>query len=114
MQITTQNVNDFLEMRVEGRLDNESSEHLTAAVNDAMRQGRHSVLIHLEGVGYISSAGLGALVRAYKQFKAVRGFFGIGSASPEVAETIRLTGLANLLMCKLLSLIHISEPTRPY
>lgn len=101
MQITTQTVNDFLEMRVEGRLDNESSEHLTAAVNDAMRQGRHSVLIHLEGVGYISSAGLGALVRAYKQFKAVRGFFGIGSASPEVAETIRLTGLANLLMCKL-------------
>lgn len=101
MQITIQTVNDFLEMRVEGRLDNESAEHLTAAVNDAMRQGQHSVVMHLEGVGYISSAGLGALVRAYKQFKAVRGFFGVGSASSEVAETIRLTGLANLLMCKL-------------
>lgn len=101
MQITIQTVDDFLEMRVEGRLDNESAEHLTAAVNDAMRQGRHSVVVHLEGVGYVSSAGLGALVRAYKQFKSVRGFFGVGSASPEVAETIRLTGLAGLLMCQL-------------
>lgn len=101
MKITTLTVNDFFEMRVEGRLDNESAEHLTAAVNDAMRQGRHSVVVHLEGVDYVSSAGLGALVRAYKQFKSVRGFFGVGSASPVVAETIRLTGLATLLLCKL-------------
>ncbi|MBA4019002.1 MAG: hypothetical protein C0483_17675 [Pirellula sp.] len=101
MQITIQTVDDHVEMRVEGRLDNESAEHLTAAVNDAVRQGQHSVVMHLDEVKYVSSAGLGALVRAYKQFKAVRGFFGVGSASPEVAETIRLTGLANLLMCKL-------------
>ena len=83
----------FLEMRVVGRLDNESAEHLTAAVNDAMRQGQHSVVVHLEGVVYISSAGTR---RAGAGLQAVQGGARVlrrRAASPEVAETIRLTGL---------------------
>ena len=101
MQITTENTGDLLEMHVKGRLDNESAEHLSAAIDEILRQGRHSVVVHLAEVNYVSSAGLGALVRAHKQFKAIRGFFGVGAASPSAAEVIRLTGLTKLLMCDL-------------
>lgn len=110
MQITTQITGDLLEMHVAGRLDNESSEHLNAAVDDVIRQGRHSVVIHLTEVNYVSSAGLGALIRAYKQFQAVRGFFGVASASPGVAEVIQLTGLTKLLMCDV-DALHRSAPS---
>ena len=99
MQITTETSGDMLEMRISGRLDNEWAGSLTAAIDEAVRLGSHSVVLDLRGVNYISSAGIGSLVRAHKQFQSIRGFFGVGAASPEVAEVIRLTGLTKMLLC---------------
>lgn len=98
MQITSKITGDWLEMRVQGRLDNDSSNHLTNAINDAVRLGSHSVTLDLSEVNYISSAGIGALVKAYKQLQSIRGFFGVVEISPEGAEVIRLTGLAKMLL----------------
>ena len=99
MQITTESNGDMLEMHVTGRLDNEWAGSLTAAIDEAVRLGSHSVVLDLLGVHYISSAGIGSLVRAHKQFQSIRGFFGVAAASPEVAEVIRLTGLTKMLVC---------------
>lgn len=99
MQISTEDHGDLLEMRIAGRLDNEWAAHLTDAIDEAVRQGSHSIVLDLSGVVYISSAGIGALVRAYKQFQAIRGFFGVGVAPPQVAEVITMTGLAKMLLC---------------
>ena len=99
MQITLEESGDLLEMRVAGRLDNEWASHLTDAIDEAVRQGSHSVVLNLTDVSYLSSAGIGALVRAHKQFQAIRGFFGVGIAPPHVSEVIRLTGLAKMLLC---------------
>lgn len=98
MQITTKNTGDLLEMRLTGRLDNESSDHLTTAISDAVRMGRHSVALDLSDVTYISSAGIGVLVKAYKEFQSIRGFFAVVAISPEGAEVIRLTGLTKMLL----------------
>ena len=99
MQITTEDHGDLFEMRIAGRLDNEWAAHLTDAIDEAVRQGSHSVVLDLTDVIYLSSAGIGALVRAHKQFQAIRGFFGVGIAPPHVAEVIRLTGLSKMLLC---------------
>lgn len=99
MQITTETSGDMLEMRISGRLDNEWAGHLTAAIEEAVRLGSHSVVLDLSGANYISSAGIGALVKAHKQFQSIRGFFGIMAVSPEGAEVIRLTGLTKMLLC---------------
>ena len=98
MQITSETNGDLLEIRVSGRLDNEWAGSLSAAIDEAVRLGSHSVVLDLVGVSYISSAGIGALVRSYKQFQAIRGSFAIGTASPEVTEVIRLTGLTKMLL----------------
>lgn len=99
MQITTETSGDMLEMRLTGRLDNEWAGHLTAAIDEAVRLGSHSVVLDLADVNYISSAGIGALVKAHKQFQSIRGFFGVVAISPEGAEVIRLTGLTKMLLC---------------
>ncbi len=98
MKITKKASGGSLEMTVSGRIDNESSEHLTTAIEDAVRLGSHSVTLDLTAVDYISSAGIGALVRAQKQFESIRGFFGVVAVSNEVAEVIRLTGLTKMLL----------------
>lgn len=101
MQISTEDHGDLLEMRIAGRLDNEWAGHLSDAIDEAVRQGSHAIVLDLSGVVYISSAGIGALVRAYKQFQAIRGFFGVGAAPPQVTEVITMTGLAKMLLCDL-------------
>ena len=99
MKITTERQGDLLEMRIIGRLDNEWAGHLNDTLDASIRQGSHQVVLDLTGVDYVSSAGIGALVRAYKQFQAIHGFFGVGPTSPQVADVIRKTGLASMLLC---------------
>ncbi len=101
MQITTKTGGKTLELQVTGRLDNQSAGDLTAAIDEALRMGNHAVSLDLSGTNYISSAGIGALVKAHKQFKAIRGYFGVMAISPEGAEVIRLTGLSTMLLTDL-------------
>ncbi len=101
MQITPEQHDDLLELHVQGRLDNEWSATLDQAIDDALRQGYHALLVDLSQVVYASSAGLGVLTRAHGQFKAIRGFFGVGGASGPVEQVIRLTGLGKMLLVDL-------------
>lgn len=98
MQIKTHNDKDFRELEVSGRLDAEWADTLQQAIEDALREGAHSLLLDLSQVVYMSSAGLGVLVRAQKQFQRIRGSFGVKDVDGPVGELIRLTGLSKLLL----------------
>lgn len=100
MKISTEVNGEYLQMKVAGRLDNEWSADLTRAIDEVVRQGSHAVIMDLNDVEYLSSAGIGALVRAHKQLQSIHGFFGIAVAAPQVEEVIRLTGLGKLLFCE--------------
>src|SRR5262249_25791135 len=99
MQITTEIVGGVLELRVQGRLDNEAADDLLAVVDDVLRKGHHTALLDLREVDYLSSAGIGALMRAQKRFQAIQGVFGIAKSSPQVSEILQLTKLAKVLVC---------------
>jgi anti-anti-sigma factor len=99
MQITTDTDGGVLELRMQGRLDNETADDLLAVVDDMLRKGHHTAVLDMQGVDYISSAGLGALVRVQKRFQAIHGVFGIVRQSTHVADILQLTGLAKLLVC---------------
>lgn len=98
MQIKTETTGDLFELHVQGRLDNNWSGHLTNAIDDGLRQGYHRVVLDLSGVEYISSAGISVLVSAHQQLQAIKGFFAVCEASPQVEEVLRLTGLAKMLI----------------
>jgi anti-anti-sigma factor len=99
MQITREMAGGVLELRIQGRLDNEAADDFLAVTDDVLRQGHHAVLLDLRGVDYLSSAGLGAMVRTQKRFQAIHGFFGVASVSPQADEILRLTKLGKILLC---------------
>jgi anti-anti-sigma factor len=99
MQITTENDNGVLELRLHGRFDNEAVDDFLAAMDDVLRKGHHAAMLDMLEVDYVSSAGLGALVRVLKKFQTIHGVFGVASSSPQVAGILKLTGLAKLLVC---------------
>jgi anti-anti-sigma factor len=99
MQITTESDGAVLELRLVGRLDNEAADDLLAVIDDVLRKGHHAAMLDMRAIDYVSSAGLGALVRVHKKFQAIHGVFGVGFSSPQVTDILALTGLAKLLVC---------------
>ena len=98
MEIVNQQLADGLEVRVRGRLDNYWGEHLQRNLEELIRGGAHHLRLNFSGVSYLSSAGVGLLVRYYRQLKAIGGSFVIVTPSEHVKLVIELCHLSNLLL----------------
>jgi anti-anti-sigma factor len=88
----------YLEMCFEGRLDGYWAQHLTESASQTMREGTHALRLNLSKTSYISSAGIAALVRIYKEFAAVNGSFGVVEPSRLVQQILEMVGLGTLLL----------------
>src|SRR5262245_56578071 len=100
MQITKRQSGKIVELLVEGRMDVHWSEHLAAAVREEMRQGSHHIRLDLSRVPYLSSAGIGVLVRLHQEFKSIQGSFAVMNCSPTAQKSLEITNLAGLLVAK--------------
>jgi anti-anti-sigma factor len=98
MEIVTQQLADALEVKVKGRLDNYWGEHLQRNLEELIRGGAHHLRLNFSGVSYLSSAGVGLLVRFYRQLKAIGGSFVIVMPSDHVKLVIELCRLSPLLL----------------
>jgi anti-anti-sigma factor len=98
MEIVTQQLADALEVKVKGRLDNYWGEHLQRNLEELIRGGAHHLRLNFCEVSYLSSAGVGLLVRFYRQLKAIGGSFVIITPSEHVKLVIELCRLSPLLL----------------
>jgi anti-anti-sigma factor len=98
MEITAQDIGDVLELRVKGELDNYWAGHLAARLDDVIRNDSHRVKLDLSEVTYLSSAGIGILVKYYKQLRGIQGFLTICKPSDTVKQMLSLTKLDGLLI----------------
>lgn len=99
MQIEQRSDGDLLELTVTGVLDNDSSTHFRTSIDDHVRDGWHRILIDVQGVTYISSAGIGALIAAKKRLEGLKGMFGIHALTPEVQRILSQTRVLDMLVC---------------
>lgn len=97
MEILTTQTPTHLLLALRGRLDATWSPSLERALAEAVRAGLHVIRLDMEHVDYISSAGLGVLLYAYKELLAIEGSLGIEKPSRQVAEVLALSGLGSLL-----------------
>ena len=100
MQITKRQSGKIVELLVEGRMDVHWSEHLAAAVREEMRQGSHHIRLDLSRVPYLSSAGIGVLVRLHHEFSSIQGSFAVANCSATALKSLEITNLAGLLVAK--------------
>ena len=97
MEIEMSSDGELLELRLQGRLDNEGAAHFAEYLDEVIRLGWYRVMVRLEGVHYMSSAGIGKLVAARKELTALKGFFGICDLQPDVRQVLEQTRLLKLL-----------------
>jgi len=100
MQITKGLIGETVELMVEGRIDGYWADHLAAAVDQEIRQGSHHIQLDLSQVVFLSSAGIGTLIRLYKDLKSIQGSFAVSNCSRIVLKVLELSKLVDLLVAK--------------
>ncbi|MFN9719734.1 MAG: STAS domain-containing protein, partial [Planctomycetota bacterium] len=97
MQIRTLRNQNNLILELDGRLDADWSAHVEAAIEAAVQGGDHAIGIDLQQVHYISSAGIGVLIRYHKKLTAVRGRLRLLNPGGEVLSVLKLMKLTWLM-----------------
>jgi anti-anti-sigma factor len=98
MQITKRSIGKVVELKIEGRVDGYWADHLGTAVDQEIRQGSHHIRLDLSEVPYLSSAGIGVLVRFYRDLKSIQGSFAVSNYSRTVLKVIELSKLEGVLL----------------
>ena len=98
MQISTVQHGAVVEVIADGRIDESWADHLASALADVVRRGTHHVRLNMEAVTYLSSAGIGVLMRFYQHLKQINGSFGVTAPSTRVRTILDLAALSPLLL----------------
>jgi anti-anti-sigma factor len=94
MEITQRHDGERLELLLAGRLDASWADHVGNTIQDAVRAGEHHIVLHMAGVHYISSLGIGVLVRQLQLLQTVNGSLTISQPSVACRTVLTLCGLA--------------------
>jgi anti-anti-sigma factor len=100
MEIVTRQLGDALELKVRGRLDNYWTEHMQRNLEEAVREGAHSIRLNLSEISFLSSAGIGLLVRFHTKLKNIGGSFVVTSPSDRVKQVLDLCRLSSILLAE--------------
>lgn len=106
MRIERTVAEDAVRLSLVGRLDSAWSEPVAAALEDAIRMGRPRIELDMRETTFVSSVGIGTILRALTRFRAVGGALVIVGASDPVREMLRVSKLDAMLGLR-------AEPARP-
>jgi anti-anti-sigma factor len=80
-------------LEVRGRVDSLSADELREALQASIDKGYNKLVLELNGVEYMSSAGLREMVSALKSVKKSGGDIRLANPSDKVKEVLELAGL---------------------
>jgi anti-anti-sigma factor len=82
---------------LDGRLDASWAGHLDDYLNGLVRDGSYYIVLNMNGVQYLSSAGIRILVNQYKKIKKIGGLFLLDELSATVSEVLTMVGMIGML-----------------
>ena len=85
--------NEILVLEIDGRLDVTSSEYLLDCIQGHIEDGVHLFILDCSPLEFISSAGLGTLVRANKRLQDRGGAVALAGVKGIIAEAIHFARL---------------------
>ncbi len=89
---------DEAEVKLRGRLDAYWTDHVAREFDELVRAGAHRLWVDCSEVTYLSSLGIGLLLRLQKELRGLGGAFKVHSPSEPVREVLDLAKLLPLLV----------------
>lgn len=96
MEIAVYENGEIKVLHIEGALDGQSAPTAEAALSGLVSAGASKILINMEHLSYISSAGLRVLLIVAKQLKKQAGKVCICNANPTVMEVFEISGFTSI------------------
>ena len=97
MQIEERRSGDVMILDLTGKLTiGDGDELLRDKINSLLQQKQRQLLLNLEGVPYIDSAGLGEIVRTYTTVKNNGGDLKLLNLTKRIADLLAITKLATV------------------
>ncbi len=94
MQIEERPTGDIIVLDLKGKMTlGEGDELLKDKINSLVHQGRRKVVLNLEGVPYIDSAGLGEIVRTYTTISRQGGSMKLLNLTKRITDLLSITKL---------------------
>ena len=83
-------------MKVRGRVDSDTAPELEHALSQLLDANRNKIVLHLQGVEFLSSAGLRAMVKALKDAQKSGGDVRLVSVSEPIEVILRTVGMMQM------------------
>ena len=96
MAISESRHGDAVVIRIDGRLDNSSTEELEQLVRDVLERKEQKILFDFSGLDYINSSGLRILIMAFQQLRPDGGKIGICGIRDYIQEVFEVSGYDRL------------------
>ena len=86
-----------LVLSLAGRLDSDSAPVLMARISAALERGADRMVLDCEGLAYVNSAGLRALLIGAKAFRQEGGKFAIAALTPQCRSVMEMSGFLSVI-----------------
>ena len=96
LSIDTDNTQSVSVMKVKGRVDSDTVLELEHALSQLLDDNRNKIVLHLQGVEFLSSAGLRAMVKALKDAQKSGGDVRLASVSQPIEVILRTVGMMQM------------------
>jgi anti-sigma B factor antagonist len=94
MQIDERPVGDVIVLDLKGKVTlGDGDQLLKDKINSLVNQGQRKILLNLEGVPYIDSAGLGEIVRTYTTVSRQGGSLKLVNLTKRITDLLSITKL---------------------
>lgn len=97
MELNCLKEGDVLCVEVSGRLDSSSASKFEQSVNEEAGKSKSSVVLDLENLAYISSAGLRAVLLLTKTANAKGSKLALCTLPPQVEEVLKISGFDKII-----------------
>jgi len=94
--IVTDNTQNVPIINIKGRVDSNNAPELGVALADLLKKEKSKIVLNLEAVDYLSSAGLRALVQALKDTQNAGGGLHLAAVSEQVEVIFRTVGMLQM------------------
>ena len=96
LTIVTDDTQTVSIMKVEGRVDSNTAPELDDALVNLLKNEKNKIVLNLEAVDYLSSAGLRAMVKALKGAQKAGGNVHLASVSEPVGVILLTVGMMQM------------------
>ncbi len=97
MQIVTSKVDQTTILALKGRMDVIGAMEFEKAIALCLQEGNKQIVVDLDGLEYISSAGLRSLLSTAKKFKEIKGTANFCNVKGVVKEVFTMSGFDSIL-----------------